>query len=42
VNENVFKPVAKVTTDAAKGVVEAGSDLVDGGKKVIGALNPCC
>jgi hypothetical protein len=40
VNQHVFKPVAQATTDAAKGVVEAGSNLVDGGRKVIGALNP--
>ena len=40
VNDNVIKPVANVTRDAAKGVVEAGGKVVDGGKKVIGALNP--
>jgi hypothetical protein len=40
VNDNVVKPVAKVTEEAAKGVVEAGGKVVDGGKKVIGALNP--
>jgi hypothetical protein len=40
VNDNVIKPVAKVTTGAAKEVVKAGGKVVDGGKKVIGALNP--
>jgi hypothetical protein len=40
VNDHVIKPVAAVTETAAKGVVEAGDKVLDGGKKVIGALNP--
>jgi hypothetical protein len=30
VDEHVFKPVTQATTDAAKGVVEAGGNLVGG------------
>ena len=40
VNDHVFKPVASATTTAAKGVVTAGGKLLDGGSKVVGALNP--
>jgi hypothetical protein len=40
VNDHVIKPVADVTKKAAGKVVDAGSKLVEGGEKVIGALNP--
>jgi len=40
VNEKAIKPVADVTRTAVNGVVEIGETLAEGGKKVIGALNP--
>jgi hypothetical protein len=39
-NDHVFKPIGHATETAVKGVVDVGSKAVDGGKKVIGALNP--
>ena len=39
-NEEVFQPVANATEDAVEGVVDVGSKAVDGGKKVLGAINP--
>ena len=39
-NEEVFKPVAEATEHAVEGVVDVGSKAVDGGKKVLGAINP--
>ena len=39
-NDKVFKPVGHATETAVKGVVDVGSKAVEGGKKVIGALNP--
>jgi hypothetical protein len=40
VNDHVIKPVADATSTAAKGVVKAGGKVLDGGKKVVSALNP--
>ena len=40
VNDHVVKPVAEATEKAAEKVVDVGSDLVEGGKDVVGALNP--
>ena len=39
-NENVFKPVGHATEVAVESVKDFGEDAVDGGKKVLGALNP--
>ena len=39
-NEEVFKPVGEATETAVEEVVDVGSKAVDGGKEVIGALNP--
>jgi hypothetical protein len=40
VNDNVAKPVAAATEAAANTVADVGGKAVDGGRKVIGALNP--
>ena len=40
VNDHVVKPVSDFTKDAAGKVVDGGETVLDGGKKVIGALNP--
>jgi hypothetical protein len=39
-NEKVFKPVSQATTTAVNTVKDVGDKAIDGGKKVIGALNP--
>ena len=38
--DEVFKPVGEATENAVGAVVDAGGKAVDGGKQVIGALNP--
>jgi hypothetical protein len=40
VNDHVVKPVAEVTEKAVEKVADVGGDLVEGGKDVVGALNP--
>jgi hypothetical protein len=40
VDDHAVKPIANATKAAAHQVVEVGDKLADGGKKVIGALNP--
>jgi hypothetical protein len=39
-NDHVFEPVSHATTTAVNKVKDVGGKAVDGGKKVIGALNP--
>ena len=39
-NDNVVKPVAAATETAVNTVKDVGDKAVDGGKKVLGALNP--
>ncbi|MEA2133393.1 MAG: hypothetical protein QOC68_1302 [Solirubrobacteraceae bacterium] len=39
-NDKVFKPVGHATTTAVNKVKDVGEQAIDGGKKVIGALNP--
>ena len=39
-NDKVFQPVSHATTTAVNTVKDVGEKALDGGKKVIGALNP--
>jgi hypothetical protein len=40
VNDHAVKPISNATKTAVNGVVDIGGRAVEGGKKVIGALNP--